>query len=128
MFLSNRKTFLECREAFIWPRNYFSRCVVSSNYFPLGKPSHIFYIVQRQGGSRGAVGRGGRLTSLDASFMRCFVFFSNIVKNIEVDVFFKTSLKHRIVKQKVRCFPQCFRFQKGHSESELNKQVRASQS
>ena len=48
--------------------------------------------------------RGGRLTSLDASFMRCFGFFSNIVKNIEVDVFFKTSLKHRIVKQKVRCF------------------------
>ena len=42
--------------------------------------------------------------------------------------FFKTSLKHRIVKQKVRCFPQCFRFQKGHSELELNKQVRASQS
>ena len=48
--------------------------------------------------------RGGRLTSLDASFMRCFGFF-----------------KH------VWCFPWCFRFQKGHSESELNKQVRAKQ-
>ena len=37
-----------------------------------------------------------------------FWVFSNIVKNIEVDVFFKTSLKHRIVKQKVRCFMRCF--------------------
>ena len=52
----------------------------------------------------------------------CDDFFSNIVKNIEVNVFFKTSLKHRIVKQKVRCFTQCFRFQKVHTESELNKQ------
>ena len=35
-------------------------------------------------------------------------FSSNIVKNIEVDVFFKTLLKHRIVKQKVQCFTRCF--------------------
>ena len=34
-------------------------------------------------------GRGVRLTSLDASFMRCFgfQFVSNIVKNIEADFF-----------------------------------------
>ena len=64
--------------------------------------------------------RGGRLTSLDASFMRCFVFFSNIVKNIEVDVFFKTSLKHRIVKQKVRCFMRCFRFQMAWAHNAKN--------
>ena len=31
--------------------------------------------------------RGGRLTLLDASYMQCFVFFSNIFKNIEVDAF-----------------------------------------
>ena len=39
------------------------------------------------------------------NIVRCIVYamfwvFSNIVKNIEVDVFFKTSLKHRIVKSK----------------------------
>ena len=36
------------------------------------------------------------------------LIFSNIVKNIEVNVFFKASLKHCIVKQKVRCFTRCF--------------------
>ena len=35
--------------------------------------------------------RGGRLTSLDASFMQCF-FSSKIVKNIEINAFFS---KHR---------------------------------
>ena len=76
----------------------------------------------------GAGLRGGRLTSLDASFMRCFVFFQTSSKTSRSMFFFKTLLIHRIVKQKVWCFPRCFRFQKGHSESELNKQVRASQS
>ena len=51
------------------------------------------------------IGRGGRLTSLDASF--CPMFFcvlKNIVKNIDVDVFLKNTSKHRIVKEKARCF------------------------
>ena len=47
--------------------------------------------------------RGGRLTSLDASFMRCFGFFKHRQKHWGRR-FFKTSLKHCIVKQKVRCF------------------------
>ena len=54
----------------------------------------------------------------NASFMRCFG--SNVVKNIVVDVFFKTSLKHRIVKQKVRCFTRCFRFQKALAHNAKN--------
>ena len=49
--------------------------------------------------------RGGRLTSLVASFVRCFGFFQ-ISRSL---FFFKTSLKHCIVKQKVRCFKRCFR-------------------
>ena len=55
--------------------------------------------------------RGGRLTSLDASFMRCFGFFQTSSKTSRSMFFFKTSLKHCIVKQKVRCFTRCFRFQ-----------------
>ena len=61
------------------------------------------------------------------NIVRCIVyamfwFFSNIVKNIEVDVFFKTSLKHRIVKQKVRCFTRCFRFQMAWAHNAKNDQ------
>ena len=33
-----------------------------------------------------------------------FCVLKNIVKNIDVDVFSKTSPKHRIVKEKARCF------------------------
>ena len=33
-----------------------------------------------------------------------FGVLKNIVKNIDVDVFSKTSPKHRIVKEKARCF------------------------
>ena len=47
--------------------------------------------------------RGGRLTS----FMRCLVFFKYCQKH-QGQYFFKTSLKHRIVRQKVRCFTRCF--------------------
>ena len=50
---------------------------------------------------------GGRLTSLDASFMGCFVFFKHRQKHWG-QCFFKKSLKHRTVEQKVRCFTRCF--------------------
>ena len=47
--------------------------------------------------------------------MRCFTFSETLPKTSRGDVFFKTSLEHRIVKQKVRCFS----FQKAHSETKL---------
>ena len=54
----------------------------------------------------------GRLTSLEASLVRCFTFLKHRQKHRRAMFFFKTLLKHRIVKQKVRCFS----FQKAHSE------------
>ena len=44
--------------------------------------------------------RGGRLTSLDASFARCFAFLRTSSKT-STSMFFQ---KHRIVKEKARCF------------------------
>jgi len=45
-----------------------------------------------------------------------FCVLKNIVKNIDVDVFSKTSPKHRIVKEKARCFLRCFWFLELHKE------------
>jgi len=45
-----------------------------------------------------------------------FCVLKNIVKNIDVDVFSKKSPKHRIVKEKARCFTWCFWFQELHPE------------
>ena len=58
-------------------------------------------------------GSAGGLTSLEASLVRCFTFSETSPKTSRGDVFFKTSLEHRTVKQKVRCFS----FQKAHSET-----------
>ena len=74
----------------------------------------------RFGGSRDEI-----LTLHITTIVRCivyamFCFFSNIVKNIKVNVFFKTLLKHRIVKQKVRCFMRCFRFQMAWAHNAKN--------
>ena len=52
----------------------------------------------------------GGLTSLEA-LVRCFTFSETLPKTSRGDVFFKTSLEHRIVKQKVRCFKWCLMFQ-----------------
>ena len=46
----------------------------------------------------------GGLTSLEASLVRCFTFSETSPKTSRGDVFFKTSLEHRTVKQKVRYF------------------------
>ena len=61
----------------------------------------------------GGGGIAGGLTSLEASLVRCFTFSETSPKTSRGDVFFKTSLEHRTVKQKVRCFS----FQKAHSET-----------
>ena len=50
----------------------------------------------------------GGLTSLEASLVRCFTFSETSPKTSRGDVFFKTSLEHRTVKQKVRCFYTMF--------------------
>ena len=57
---------------------------------------------------RAPLSSGGRLTSLKASLVRCFTFSKTSPKTSQGNVFFKTSLKHRIVKQKVRCFYTMF--------------------
>ena len=54
--------------------------------------------------------RGGRLTSLDASFGRCFAFWRTLLKTLTSIFFSQTSPKHCIVKVKARCFTWCFRF------------------
>jgi hypothetical protein len=53
-------------------------------------------------------GSAGGLTSLEASLVRCFTFSETSPKTSRGDVFFKTSLEHRTVKQKVRCFYTMF--------------------
>ena len=50
----------------------------------------------------------GQLTSLKASLVRCFTFSKTSPKTSGGNVYFKTSLKHRIVKQKVLCFYTMF--------------------
>ena len=64
----------------------------------------------------------GGLTSLEASLVRCFTFSETSPKTSRGDVFFKTSLEHRTVKQKVRCFYTMFQF----SESPLRDQANSS--
>ena len=53
-----------------------------------------------------------------------FGFIQTLSKHQGLFFFFKLFLKHPIVKQIVQCFSRCFRFQKVHSESEPNKQVK----
>ena len=57
------------------------------------------------------VARVSSLPSSDGgptSLMRCFTFSETSPKTSSGDVFFKTSLEHRTVKQKVRCFYTMF--------------------
>ena len=49
-----------------------------------------------------------REVRLEASLARCFTFSETSPKTSRGDVFFKTSLEHRTVKQKVRCFYTMF--------------------
>ena len=66
------------------------------------------YVKGCKGWGDGAVTSAGGLTSLEASLVRCFTFSETSPKTSRGDVFFKTSLEHRIVKQKVRCFYTMF--------------------
>ena len=56
----------------------------------------------------GSQDSAGRLTSLEASLVRCFTFSKTSPKTSGSNVFFKTSLKHCIIKQKVQCFYTMF--------------------
>ena len=61
--------------------------------------------------------RGGRLTS----FMRCLLFSSNIVKNIEVNIFSKHHLNIASLGKKCDVLQDVFRFQKVHSDTIYRK-------
>ena len=61
--------------------------------------------------------RGGRLTS----FMRCLLFSSNIVKNIEVNIFSKHHLNIASLGKKCDVLQDVFRFQKVHSDTICRK-------
>ena len=65
------------------------------------------YIAQ-SGDLDGCLTSAGGLTSLEASLVSCFTFSETLPKTSRGDVFFKTSLEHRTVKQKVRCFYTMF--------------------
>ena len=79
------------------PKNYIRHC----NWTEIWK--------KRTSVNVGWVGfSAGGLTSLEASLVRCFTFSETSPKTSRGDVFFKTSLEHRTVKQKVRCFYTMF--------------------
>ena len=60
---------------------------------------------------------GERLTSLEASLVRCFVFYKTSSKTSGGNVFFK-NIAIALYKTSHCCFTRCFRFQKAHPETE----------
>ena len=66
----------------------------------------------------GTGNRGGRLTSLGASLVRCFAFYKTSSKTSGA-TFFKNIVQNiASLSKKCDVFTQCFRFQKAHPQTE----------
>ena len=69
-------------------------------------------------GEKARSGRGGRLTSLQASSLQCFAFYKTASKTWGA-MFFKNIVENIAwVSKKCDVFTQCFRFQKAHPETD----------
>ena len=63
-----------------------------------------------------------RLTSLEASLVRCFAFYKTPSKTSGGNVFFKNIVQNiASLSKKCDVFTQCFWFQKVHPETEIDK-------